>query len=656
MRRLLLIFALSLFAASCSKEYVTDGFTFDKRVYEVSCDGGIVLVDFAINGKIRPPHVVCYDPWLEIETLSATELKLRADKNFGAEREAHVYFTNPNTGDNSSIIVRQKAYDGKRAIELSVSNLTSRTCDLTAKSKSKNDDMLIVIHVNNYVEFQDYADSPQFFVSDIMRSYANKAWEADMSLVDYLEMINRGGYGTVQYHFDKLIPGDVFNLCAFGITYDAQSNTYELITPLYYKAFDVPTQPKRDIELVESLDINGADLSMTFDPGAWDGYYHYQIVSHLSHSSIYFPPSEQLTEQIHRGWALELYEDYYYRVMVDGISLDEFMAEYCLKGPQEVDLTLLAEEDYLLVAYAVDIVEGIPQIVSKIDYRHFRTGSVEPVDLTVDFQINELYGRLLRYELIPSNDTDSYVSGVMKKADFDVIPESTLVGMLTQDVDPINGVKYGRHSGEITLLEPETEYVVCIVGSHGGMVTTDLMYYTFTTKAAEPCSVSVKDIKHNGPYSLRDLHESGSEYSSPDWKYLESRGYTMIWYEIETEGEPYKIFSHVYATQDIEEYTPERAYNHLLTMQSDKLLIYNVFYLEEISVWCVLMDEKGNLSELYKSEPFTLHIEDKRDINELLEILERLMGLTRSNNRVIGDGTVLANDELSVDKPLVRIL
>ena len=54
--------------------------------------------------------------------------------------------------------------------------------------------------------------------------------------------------------------------------------------------------------------------------------------------------------------------------------------------------------------------------------------------------------------------------------------------------------------------------------------------------------------------------------------------------------------------------------------------------------------------------PVQWQYEIKEDTKDQYEILERLMGLTRSNNREIGYGTVLANDGLSVDKPLVRIL
>ncbi|MBR2428999.1 MAG: BACON domain-containing protein [Alistipes sp.] len=656
MRQLLSIFIVLLCTVACSKEeYVSEGFTFDHREYVVSSDGGTVTINFSIEGKLHQPQVRCEDHWLDIETLSKTSLKLKAQRNFGGEREAVIYFTNRHNGNSATVIVRQKAFDGKSGIDLTVSDITTRSCTLQAKAKAQRNDMLIVTHLNNYIEYEDNAANPDFTVSEVLYAYSNNAKAEGLTLVEYLEERKIGGYGTVQYSVDNLIPGDTFNFCAFGILYDENSRSYELITPICYKTFDVPTPAKQEIALHGELQVNGADIKLSFAPESWEGYYRYEILSHDELLSPYFPPSESLTEETHREFSCELYSLYHRSVEMGGMSVDDFLSQYCLRGSQEIDLTLVAEDDYLMVAYAVDMVEGIPQIVSRIEYQHFRTGFVEPVDLTVELNITELYGRLVRYELIPSNDHDSYVAALVRKVDFDVINETTLIGMLTQYVDPINGVSYGKTTGEKYLLEPETEYVMCIVGTHGGMITTGLMHYTFKTGAAEACSVEVTGITVGGPYSHRDLYDYGSSYAAADWQMLEAQGYALMWYKIETSDTPYKIFSHIYDTQDLKDYPIENAEQYLMTMESSSEMIYNVKYNEEDVVWCVLMDDKGNLTEIYESEPFFVRREDNRDIEELVAIYDRLFGSTRANNREIGYGTML-DDELSTNKPLVRIL
>ena len=94
-------------------------------------------------------------------------------------------------------------------------------------------------------------------------------------------------------------------------------------------------------------------------------------------------------------------------------------------------------EDYVFVAYAIDIVEGVPQIVSPLHYQHFTTQEVERSDLTVDVVFKEIYGRMVRIEIIPSNNEDSYISGLRTKAEVDTVPESTIIGSLTSYIDPM---------------------------------------------------------------------------------------------------------------------------------------------------------------------------------------------------------------------------
>jgi hypothetical protein len=72
-------------------------------------------------------------------------------------------------------------------------------------------------------------------------------------------------------------------------------------------------------------------------------------------------------------------------------------------------------------------------------------------------------------------------------------------------------------------------------------------------------------------------------------------------------------------------------------MPSSTLETYFVTYDEEMVVLCCLMDDRGNTTEIYRSEPVLMRIEDNRDPSELAAVLDRMAGRTRSAHAVINE-------------------
>lgn len=635
MRRLLLTLTILLMVLSCAKEqeYESNGFVFDHKVYEVSNKGGTITINYTMLRQFGEPRVMSNGSWLTIESITPSSVTLRAKKNLSRQRETEVVFTNPRSYVKAEVIVRQEAYKGKSLIEVSVSDITTRSCN--AKATAKLDDMLIVTFMSSSEYFEEDLDDWEDMAADIVRLRYHSAMEQGISLVEYLEQNNLGGYHSVERHYDDLLPGYMMHYCAFGISFDENSNYFEIITPLYYKSFDCKTPDKRDITLSCDIEVEGADLELTIDPGEWDGYYAYNIVS-KSRSSSYFPPSTVVDDELHRQWAKYWYTEYHLRVIDEGMPAEEFIALYCSKGLKTTHHTLYALEDYVLVAYAIDIVEGVPQVVSPLYFQHFQTEEVGRADLTVDVVFKEIYGRMVRFDIIPSNDEDSYVAGIIKRDIIDTTADSVIIGALTENIDPVNGVKYGKYSGEALLLQPETEYVLCVVGSHGNMITTDLMCFEFTTGVAEPCAVEVENVTFGGPYSIRELYEYDSWYLHSSYLDLPYFIYCLMWYEIETSGEPYKIYSYIFDTADIEE-DPYLAEVELMRTPTNESEAYIVHYDTEMVIWCCVMDDKGNLSEIYRTAPFTLNIGDDRDPSEIAEVLDRIWGGTRSTETLFNE-------------------
>lgn len=652
MKRLFFLFVISLAILSCQKEFHSNGFTFDRKVYEVDFEGGEITISYAMDGEYREPRISLGNSWATKVKQSRSSLTISVDKNFGKKRETKIYFENPRSGASAYVTVSQAAYKGKQQIEVSVSDFTTRCCK--AKAKAKRSDMLLVTFMDSNEYIEEDINDWDYIVRRMVNERLRSAEKQGISFVEYLEQNNLGGYGSVEYDYDDLLPGYMMNFGAFGISYDEDSGDYELITPIYYKSFYCKIPEKRDITLSSTIEVSGADIELTIDPGDWEGYYAYNLVS-KNRSNNYFPPSTVVDDELHREWAKNWYNEYHRRVINDGMATEEFLSLYCSRGRTTTEYVLYALEDYVLVTYAIDMVEGAPQVVSPLHIQHFQTTEVERADLTVDVEFTEVYACMARFDITPSNNEDSYVAAIIEKSIVDASPESSIIGSLTQYVDPVNGVIYGEYSGEALNLLPETEYVLCVVGTHGNMVTTDLMTFEFTTGPAEPCAVAVENITIGGPYSLHELYEYDSKYVHPSYLEIPEFMAGVCWAEVETSGEPYKIYIGLLETSMFEQYPEEYLYRELMRLPSTKLQTFFVSYAEDMVVLCRLMDQRGNLSEVYKTDPFTFSMEDNRDPSELAEVLDRMNGQTRS-------GTIIFNEFKSVlspedrDNPTIEII
>ena len=73
----------------------------------------------------------------------------------------------------------------------------------------------------------------------------------------------------------------------------------------------------------------------------------------------------------------------------------------------------------------------------------------------------------------------------------------------------------------------------------------------------------------------------------------------------------------------------------LMYRPSTTLETYFVTYDQEMVVLCCLMDQRGNTSEIYRSETVLMCMEDNRDPSELAAVLDRIAGGTRAGSDII---------------------
>ena len=172
--------------------------------------------------------------------------------------------------------------------------------------------------------------------------------------------------------------------------------------------------------------------------------------------------------------------------------------------------------------------------------------------------------------------------------------------------------------------------------------------FAITTGVAEPCSVAVENITIGGPYSIRELYDYDSTYIDSSFLSLPDFIYCLMWYEIVTLGEPYKIYCRIFTTEDVES-DPDSAEQELMRTATSDLESYLVQYDSEMIVWCCVIDDRGNLSDIYRTDPFTFNIEDNRDVSELAEVIDRIRGVTRSNEVIFNEFKSVLSPEKTND-------
>ena len=304
--------------------------------------------------------------------------------------------------------------------------------------------------------------------------------------------------------------------------------------------------------------------------------------------------------------------------MQSGYSPEQLINIMCLKGADSYDELRDADTAYCMVFYGIDMVDGLPQVVTKPYIAHFRTEAVGASDMHIDIKVENCYVRVADLIITPTVDDDPYVATFVKKSDIPYSDNKEIIDWLVQyDIQSFTG----KVTSNVIGLEPNTEYAVLAFGYYGGVVTTDLFRYDFKTEPEGVCENSVIGVTHSGPYSLVEL-----EAAMPDTYYQYGMFESMGWYamcaEIETEKTEGHVFMRIYDAQYVVTDGKDAIEADLRAKQANNRTTLFTGENGKIYVLCAIaMDYRGNFSQMWMSEPFsyTLDTSTKRDINEFLD-------------------------------------
>ncbi len=635
----------TLFMVACTESPVSEpeqdeaSLRFDQESIEVDPLGGEYSVYYTLTNGIANINPV---PQVNVSWIK----DLRADDQM-------IYFTvEPNTTASMRSTKIDLKYPGieipilltvnqpipaEAMFSIDVTNLSTTGCATIIVPKEPEMYYIAFGASVSYLRDEGIETAEQLFMDD---------YTYFKSLIEQYDNVNFGQFliynryahqGTSEPIFSGLSLNESFVIYVYGIEFTEDTSDYSLATPIYHVIVTPTSDDMPEVKFTMTYDIDGPEVTHHVTPIDYDGAYYYE---YFPEGNQYFYPEEQeITEayvaSVISDW--NMFADIYLNF---GYSAEQFMAMACRKGTFTKSETLIANTRYMAQAYAIENVDGKPLVVSKPQITYFTTGDVNASDMTIDINIENVYARVADVTITPSSDDESYCVFLSPTSIID--DQSDIIdGILANNkVSPIVGT-YTEH---LNSLSPETEYSILAFGYHGGKATTELFRLDFTTTAAGTCENSVQTINIGAPYSAAELAEIDPDTYGTVAMYDEY-GYYLMWAELIPEKPTQDIFFHHYELVDIQELGTSGIINDLLRYPSRP--IQTLSWRNDVQfIMCgIVMDYKGDVSELWMGNPFSFNLANKRPREEFLEKIHSYDNYSRAMSTKRASLVIKADDD-----------
>ena len=591
----------------------TTSVKFDQEVVDLGYEETTVTLHYTINNGIEGIDIVASTEaeWIsEIDAANGT-LTFRVAENQDVKaRETKLRVTYPNA-DTVYIVVKQAEFDAI-TFELEVTANSSTSCSTLIKPS--NEDYVYIA----YMAEVDYFLSAQITTAeelfqddyDYYMAFA-KQWEAPL-LKEFFLMNYIAYQGEYSIEWTGMVPDKEYVLYVYAIEFNEANDDYWMASPVTYQMVTLESGELTEVDFNVDVDVNGPNATYHIAPQNWEGHYYLTIYEEGDYMYRDTPADSDYSKLISSVWL-----DMMAELMASGYAPNQIIELVCLQGDEEYSETLKGDTNYALVIYAVDMVDGMPQVVSKPQIKNFTTEAIGASDMTLDIKVENKYVRVADVTVTPSTN-EYYTVAIVP---FSEVPESSNAEIIDWLNDNFSMDSYhGEIFSHLNTLQPETSYSILAYGYYGGVVTTDLFRYDFTTDAESECENGVVRVDYDGPYSLAEL-----EAYDPDYFYnyamFESMGWYAMWSEIFTEQPTQDMFYCIYSAQEVSVYGEEAIFADLVSYPCGKTQLLTGENGKLYVMCAVCMDYRGNYSEMWISEPFMYNYDasTKRPVDELIE-------------------------------------
>ncbi len=528
---------------------------------------------------------------------------------------------------------------------IDVTEVTTATIKATITPKDR--DMMYVAQVcqiSDSIEdvVENLFSDPDLTLSNIgVHIYLEYARDNNLDILEFITQCNVGGKDTIELERNMLQPGAQHCIVVLGFeTYTYGGRTYfRATTPVCYEAVTMGTALNKDVSFETDVTLDpvmGSDILLDVKPQGWDGIYYYTFYERkIGYDTYEFYEMEKYTpdEQFDHYEQLWHFEFIRYISYNDLEGLEALLRANTLTGDvEDKRIQLKANTEYCLVIYAMDVLDGVVQLVSYPQTTYFTTSIYEDSNITFDVEIGEVNSRRVVYEVTPSSDMEGYCSVVMSVAEYNDWDKELLKQRIADQSVKNDDVRFGNANYEDYTLIPDTDYYVVCLGCHGEVATSEMTTIPFRTKPwCEPDS-KIEGVEICGPFNATALYNYDpvkyADCYDLDYEFYD---YCAVGVAVSLSQEPRMI----YATFLFEDETFGKSDEQIIDMlRNHESNSYNHFYFwvkynAKGRLYALVMDDDGDV-DFYASPEEYLFTRDNvltstEDVARLAEIYDQAL-------------------------------
>ena len=585
----------------------------ENNTIEIDSEGGEVNVTYIINNGIEGIDIVASTEaeWVSDIVVCDGTLAFTVAKNMEANaRETRMRITYPNV-DTQYLVIKQAQFNAI-TFELEVTASTSTSCSTLIKPSTDAYAYIAYMSEIDYFLGAGITNAEELFQDDYnyFMAYAqqvNAPYLYEFFLMNYFAY---EGEQTIEW--TGMMPGKEYVLYVYAIEFNEANNDYWMASPVTYTMVTLEGEALTEVKFDVNVAISGPNASYKINPVDYDGKYYLTVYEEGDYMYRNTPADDAYAELVSSVWL-----DMMAQLMASGYAPDQLLELMCLQGYEEYSELLKGSTNYAMVIYAVEMVDGLPQVASKPQVVNFTTEEVGASQMVLDIKVENKYVRVADIIITPSTQ-EPYTVAIVAKNE---VPDKSDEEIIEWCNKSFYMESYkGEIRSHINSFKPETEYTILAYGYYGDVVTTDLFRLDFTTDAESECENSVVRVDFNGPYSLMEL-----EAYDPDYFYnygmFETMGWYAMWSEIFTEKPTQDLFYCIYSAQEVAVYGEAAVFEDLVTYPCSPTQILTGENGKLYVMCAVAMDYRGNYSEMWMSEPFMYNYDasTKRPLEELIE-------------------------------------
>ena len=582
-------------------------------VLSVDSEGGEQTLSYVITNGIEGIDIVATTEaeWISDIVVCEGTLAFTVAKNLEADtRETRLRVTYPNV-ETQYIIVRQAEFEAI-TFELEVTDSTSTSC--STRIKPSNNDYAYIAYMAEVDYFLTaQITTPEELFQDDYNYYMTFAQQVSAPYLYEFFLMNYFAYeGEQIIQWTGMMPGKEYVLYVYAIEFNEENNDYWMASPVTYEMVTLQGEELTEVEFDVDVTVDGPNASYDINPVNWDGKYYLTVYEEGDYMYRNTPADDAYAELVSSVWL-----DMMAQLMASGYAPDQLLELMCLQGPEQYSELLKGSTNYAMVIYAIEMVDGLPQVASKPQVVNFTTEEVGASSMKIDIKLENKYVRVADVIITPSTN-DPYTVAIVAKNEVPDKSDEEIIAWLNKSFYMES--YQGEIRSHINSFKPETDYSILAYGYYGDVVTTELFRLDFKTDAESECENSVVCVDFNGPYSLMEL-----EAYNPDRFYnygmFETMGWFAMWSEIFTEQPSQDLFYCIYSAQEVAVYGEQAVFEDLVTYSCDKTQILTGQNGTLYVMCAVTMDYRGNYSEMWMSEPFMYNYDSttKRPLEELVE-------------------------------------